>query len=389
VSRDAGVGRPISRWLAHAVLAVVWFLGAVTLLALLDRLSAYLELLTFFRVQYAALLLVAGVIALAVRLPRVALAALALAAVNLAVVAPTWFPPRGAEPAPGSGSLTLLVLNLEDGNPRHADVARLIDETKPDVVGLLELTPVWAGGLAPALDRFPHRRLSPESGAYGIGLYSKLAFRQATLKRFPRDGPVSVVARFDLGGDPFTLVLTHVHTPFAGDIHRRQFEALADARDELGSRLAICGDLNSVPWSASFRHLASAGGLTDSHRGQWLEGSWPSWGMLIRVPIDNCLISPGVTVLEQAYGEDVGSDHFPLLIRFGLSATPAASETALDQRLRSCPCPPPGLTCRPSSPRSRRRTGCSCSRSSSRSRTSTESACPPPDLPTRDGRSSS
>jgi endonuclease/exonuclease/phosphatase (EEP) superfamily protein YafD len=318
-------GGRISSWLTPAVRAAVWFLGALTLLALLDRFSAYLELLTFFRVQYAVLLLAAGLTALAVRLPRVALVAALLAGVNLAVVAPTWFSPRAGEAASVSGSLTLLMLNLEDGNPQHADVARLIGETDPDVVGLLELTPAWAGGLAPALDRFPHRKLNPERGAYGIGLYSKLAFRQATLERFPRDGPVSVVARFDLGGDPFTLVLTHVHTPFAGNIHRRQFEALADARAQLGSRLAICGDLNSVPWSASFRHLASAGGLTDSHRGQWLEGSWPSWGMLIRVPIDNCLISPGVTVLEQAYGEDVGSDHFPLLIRFGLSTTPPVS----------------------------------------------------------------
>jgi endonuclease/exonuclease/phosphatase (EEP) superfamily protein YafD len=184
--------------------------------------------------------------------------------------------------------------------------------------------PAWAGGLAPALDRFPHRRVSPESGAYGIGLYSKPAFRRATLERFPWDGPVSVVARFDLGGDPFTLVLTHVHTPFAGDIHRRQFEALAEARDRFDEHLAICGDLNSVPWSSSFRHLASAGDLADSHSGHWLEGSWPSWGMLIRVPIDNCLISHGVTVVERAYGQDVGSDHFPLLIRLGIAAAPEA-----------------------------------------------------------------
>jgi hypothetical protein len=76
------VGPPASRWLAPAVRAVVWFLGALTLLALLDRFSAYLELLTFFRVQYAALLLAAGVTALLVRRPRVAVAAFALAAVE-------------------------------------------------------------------------------------------------------------------------------------------------------------------------------------------------------------------------------------------------------------------------------------------------------------------
>jgi endonuclease/exonuclease/phosphatase (EEP) superfamily protein YafD len=326
VNHDAGVDRPVSRWLTPTVLAVVWLLGALTLLALLDRLSAYLELLTVFRLQYAVLLLGAGVVALFVRRPRVALAALVLAGINLAIVAPTWVSPQ-TEPATRSGSVSLLVLNLKDGNPRHAEVARLIHEANPDVVGLLELTPVWVEGLAPALDRFPIRRVNPEKGAYGIGLYSKLALRRATLERFPREGPVSVVARFEIGGDPFTLVLTHVHTPFAGDIHRRQFEALAEAREGFDEHLAICGDLNSVPWSSSFRHLASAGELTDSHRGHWLEGSWPSWGAFLRVPIDNCLISPGVTVLERTYGEDVGSDHLPLLIRLGVSTTRPAAET--------------------------------------------------------------
>jgi hypothetical protein len=56
------VGRRIHRGLTVAVRGVVWFLGALTLLALLDPLSSYLELLTFFRVQYGALLLGAVVL---------------------------------------------------------------------------------------------------------------------------------------------------------------------------------------------------------------------------------------------------------------------------------------------------------------------------------------
>jgi endonuclease/exonuclease/phosphatase (EEP) superfamily protein YafD len=320
VRQDARVRRRILPALTLVVGGIIWLFGALTLLGLLDRFSAYMELLTFFRVQYVGLLLVAVILALLVRRPRLALASLAFVGINLAVVAPTWLPARD-EPSTGVISLTLLLINVEAENDRHADVARLIAETNPDVVGLVELTPDWAAGLAPGLSRFPYRKVETQSGAYGIGLYSKAPFRRAQIEHFAQDAAPSVVARFDLGEDPFTLILTHVHTPFAGDIHRRQFEALADASKGLGERVAICGDLNAVPWSSAFRELASAANLTDSHRGHWLEGSWPSWAPLLRVPLDNCLISPGVAVLERQRAADVGSDHFPLIIRLGMSAT--------------------------------------------------------------------
>lgn len=237
---------------------------------------------------------------------------------NLAVVVPTWPAPEAARAA-RSGTLSLLLVNVQADNARHGEVARAIRESNADLVGVVELTPTWASGLNAALEAFPHRMTSPEEGAYGIGLYSKVGFENAAVERFPRDGPASIVVRFVVGGQPFTLVLTHVHTPFAGEIHRRQFEAIADARERLGPRLAVCGDLNAVPWSSSFRHLASAAELTDSHRGHWLEASWPTWGKLIRVPLDNCLYGDGVTVVERAYGGDVGSDHLPLSIRFGIT----------------------------------------------------------------------
>jgi endonuclease/exonuclease/phosphatase (EEP) superfamily protein YafD len=37
------------------------------------------------------------------------------------------------------------------------------------------------------------------------------------------------------------------------------------------------------------------------------------------VPIDNCLVSPGLAVVHRERGPKLGSDHFPLVIR--LAAT--------------------------------------------------------------------
>jgi endonuclease/exonuclease/phosphatase (EEP) superfamily protein YafD len=317
VRRHAGL------WLTLVMQAVVWAFGAVSLVALLDRFSAYLGLLTFFRIQYAVLLVAAGAVAFAVRRVRLGVAAVLLAGLNVALVAPTWFPPPSAD-GPRTGALRLLVLNLEDGNREHEKVARLIAQSSADVVGLTELTPTWARALRQVLVRYPDRSVKAEKGAYGIGLFSRRPLTKATVARFPSDGPASIVARLEVGDEPFTVVLTHVHTPAAGDIHRRQFEALADARKSLGERLAICGDLNAVPWSSSFRHLASDGELIDSQRGHGLDASWPAWSALLRVPIDNCLVSRGVNVLDRDYGDDVGSDHFPLAIRLGITARSAA-----------------------------------------------------------------
>ena len=321
VSQQAAAGRAIVRRLGSVLRGLVWVVGALSLLAFLDRVSAYFEVATFFRVQYAVVLVAVAAAALPLRLLRVAFAALVLAGLNVAVLAPTWTSPPDRLHT-GSGDLTLLLLNLQAENEEHARVARLIGESDADVVGLLELTPTWRRELEPALNSFVNRRLEPEEGAYGIGLYSKTALLSATVERFPADGPRSIVARFRIGGEPVTLVLTHVRTPFAGQIHRRQFEALADARDRLGERLAICGDLNAVPWSSSFRHLVSDGDLTDSHKGHWLDSSWPSWLVLLRVPIDNCLVSEDLTVLEREHGPDVGSDHFPVIIRIGIAVAP-------------------------------------------------------------------
>ena len=111
-----------------------------------------------------------------------------------------------------------------------------------------------------------------------------------------------------------------MHTPFAGSIHERHLDALAVARPRLGERVAVCGDFNTVPWSGPFRHLASRSGMTDLYGdGAWSGYSWPTWTSVLRVPLDNCLVSGGVAVTGHRHGPDIGSDHFPLVVDLALA----------------------------------------------------------------------
>jgi endonuclease/exonuclease/phosphatase (EEP) superfamily protein YafD len=305
-----------------AARVAVALLGAVTLLGYLDRLSWFFELGTFFRVQYAVLLAVLAVASLALRDVVATAVALALAVLNIATVAPHWSP-RTTLPPLGVDRVRLLFANVDVSNHDHRATAAYLRRVDPDLIGLTELSPAWLAALRPVLAAYPYHATYVENDAYGIGLFSKRPLR-AHVVHLPADGPASVVASFVLAGRRITLVLTHPHTPFgphAGGLHQRQLRALARARPGWGQRALVCGDFNTPPWSGPLRALMHAAHLADSHRGYGFESSWPSWAWPLRVPIDNCLISPGLAVTKRARGPNLGSDHFPLAVE--LAATPA------------------------------------------------------------------
>lgn len=175
--------------------------------------------------------------------------------------------------------VVLVVANVQVGNTHFAAVERLVAETKPDLFGILELTPEMANHLRRALPQYRVRVLSVRDDAYGIGVFSRVPLFSARVVRLPKDGgPADRRRASRAAGRPVTVVVTHVHTPFAGSIHVRQLRALAAARAEWGDRLAICGDFNTPPWSEPVRELASDAGLQDLYAGSaWRGYSWPTW----------------------------------------------------------------------------------------------------------------
>ena len=45
-----------------------------------------------------------------------------------------------------------------------------------------------------------------------------------------------------------------------------------------------------------------------------MRATWPSGLILLRIPIDYCLVSEGIGVMDVQVGPDIGSDHFPLIV---------------------------------------------------------------------------
>ena len=302
------------------ITVLVGLLAVATAAGFLDRVSWVFEPATVFRLQYAALLAAAGVLALALWQPYLVVAAVSLAAVNIAAVAPWQHAPRAAASTTGP-TLRVVAFNVESANHRYDQLAPLIARLHPDVLGLVELTPGWARAAKRASSRVRPRRFVVQRGAYGMGLLSATRPTALSARRFPTDGPAVLIARFRIRGLPVTFVLVHVHTPFAGSVHERELRALAAARPSFGPRLIVCGDFNTVSWSAQFRDFSQTAGLTDVFRGAWHGYSWPSWSPLLAVPLDHCLISSGLAVRDRQFGPSMGSDHFPLVLDVAISGT--------------------------------------------------------------------
>jgi endonuclease/exonuclease/phosphatase (EEP) superfamily protein YafD len=101
------------------------------------------------------------------------------------------------------------------------------------------------------------------------------------------------------------------------DLAREHEAHLAD----FGQRLApvpgpviAFGDLNATPWSASYRRFRREAGLESAYPGALGPASWPSASPVALLPIDHVL-ARGYEVASGARGPDLGSDHYPVLVR--------------------------------------------------------------------------
>ncbi len=153
--------------------------------------------------------------------------------------------------------------------------------------------------------------------------------------RWSRQSPAFVWARF-AGG--LTVVGTHIARPSRTPaLHARETEAMAQLIRRIDGSVVLVGDLNSSPWSYSFRSLKAQTGLVTARA---LTPSWPAWPINVpQVALDHILVSQDLAFVESKTGPAVGSDHLPVLARLKrvpttVRARPARAAHALQRRFR-------------------------------------------------------
>jgi endonuclease/exonuclease/phosphatase (EEP) superfamily protein YafD len=147
-----------------------------------------------------------------------------------------------------------------------------------------------------------------------------LEFTQA--ERIDDIGWPSVIARLKLEGGILNVIGTHPLPPGGRELswsRDQQLQAVARRAAACEGAVMLLGDLNVTSWSPIFADLLNESGLRDSRRGHGLQPTWPTDNIVLRIPIDHCLVSPGVFVHRRWIGQAVGSDHFPVFVEISLA----------------------------------------------------------------------
>lgn len=275
-----------------------------------------MELASHFRAHYALALIVLSAVWSYQRRWSWTIACGITAMINLiAVCRSCWLP---GEPAYTSGaSVRLASINVTSSNKKLGLALKWIKEVNPDVLLIMEIREERVHEFDCLRSTYPHVIIKPRADDFGIALFSRLPIRAGSTVELGDSGVPSVEAELVADGIPFHIIGLHAippSTPNNNNLRNAQFQAAANKLRQLSIPAILCGDFNCTPWNPWFSELLNNTNLKDTERGYRLLGSWPAWLPVFRLPIDHCLVSKSINVLDRQLGPYVGGDHLPLLI---------------------------------------------------------------------------
>lgn len=301
-------------------------------LSFLGRWHFMLDNLSSFKVHLALAFLLCSAVFIALRQFRwLGIAAVALA-VSLVPIAP-WFVPAGEGSAPEDGvALKLFASNVSPRLDDPVDLLNLLEKEQPDVFGLIEITPQFLPGLAPATSQYPYRYEAPEEGFWGLALYSRLPLSDARIQFFGDGVPPAIVASVQAGDTEVELILIHPFPPMTGElakVRNLQLDRLAEYIGKSGRPTIVLGDLNTAMWSPYYQDFIDRSGLKNARQGSGVASTWPP-NRLFGVPIDHVLHTEGITAHGFRVLPGIGSDHLPVAAQVAIIPVAAVADTRGD-----------------------------------------------------------
>jgi len=305
------------------LLKLAAFITAVfSLLTLLDQWHRFLELFSHFRLQYCVVAAILAVGFVLLRDRNWAIGMLAITATNAWFIAPWYFGTAPASPD-STTSITILHANVYAHNQEYELFVELIRKEQPDVVFVQEIGEPLQAALLVLHEDYPYREVVSRNDNFGIAVYSRLPLGSVVQHESPPFGYPGLIVTTRIDSELLTLISTHPMPP----IGRIEFEGRNQQLQDVGELvnaaprpLVLIGDLNISMWAHHYGKLIEQTGLRNARTGFGVLPSWPVHLPFAMIPIDQCLVSSNIGVVNIRTGPDIGSDHLPLIVTLAIGA---------------------------------------------------------------------
>jgi len=223
----------------------------------------------------------------------------------------------------------------------------LVKKYNPDIMLINEPDQNWADSIGKLEGDYLHSIKYPIDNTYGMILLSKLPLTESTLNFLVEYDVPSIFTRITLpSGSKIDFYGVHPKPPIPGsDTYERDTELLIIGKKirETKNPTIVAGDLNDVGWSVTSKLFRKYSGLGDPREGRGLYNTYNVFVPLLRYPLDHIFYSREFGLLTLKKLEDIGSDHFPLLISLnyepdddnteGLEQTNAVENAEVEEKI--------------------------------------------------------
>jgi endonuclease/exonuclease/phosphatase (EEP) superfamily protein YafD len=291
-----------------------------SLLAYFGEFDRLFELTTHFRLQY---LWIGIVVAITYALSKQKIGvwvALFCIGLNAIEIVPFYVPVARTS----DRNIRVMVSNVLTSNQRYEDFINYVRSENPDILVILEMDLTWQQHIQPLKSLLPYAIEQPRQDNFGIALFSKIPPIDPQVQYWGKGAVLvpSLTANINIRNRVVSIIATHPVPPLNDEYsisRNSQMNEIADYVRLLGNEAIVMGDLNMSMWSPYYRKFIDRANLRNTRQGFGVQPSWPTNIPLFQIPIDHCLVTANIKTSENRIGQDIGSDHYPLIADLSLS----------------------------------------------------------------------
>ncbi len=294
-----------------------------TILSWLGLFHERLDILSHFRLHFVVVGIVIALLSLVLFWWRLSFIAILLTGFNY------WssigFPhthPILAKPAT-TQMLKIMSLNTLYLTENDEQVIAFIEREDPDII-LMQEVPPWKINILEHLHKqYPWQEHCATPTQCEVALLSRHPWEYSKSGIYGKEGGAMAFARFGPEFGNVTIASIHLRWPFKSP----QYSNLSAAYKQLGindGSLVIGGDFNSTAWSTVLQDFSQSYRLRPAGK---FQATWPArsprtgqshtW-LFPQFQLDHIFVSDDIKVTNFQKGDDIGSDHLPLISEISL-----------------------------------------------------------------------